>query len=944
MDKKNIHLICNTHWDREWRWSFRETQDKLVTAMDTLIDTMIKDERYTSFLTDSQSSMVEDYLEIRPERTEDVKKLVKDGRLCVGPWYTLPAEYLVSAESLTRNLLIGHNIANKLGKVNKVGYNIFSWGQVSQLPQIYKNFGIDTIFFYRGLDKSKLDNLEFIWQAPDGTKALAVTFGAQHRINFWVYVYKPYLVGDLAPKGFDFKGDGYLFHICDSENADRNQYVENQPCQKDMDKALQGMQKLVDTLKKAATDELLALQGFDLEYPDPIIPDLVQEINKNIEYANIKMSDINTYVEVLKRELVSSGKIKELKCLCTEMLEEERVSPEYGPLYNGVFSSRMPIKLLNVKCENEYYNKAEPLNTMAYFFEDNTNKIYMDKATKLMCANQQHDGIGGCHVDRIARSMIERYEESLDISHTVLRKSLRIIVKQIDFSNLAENEKGIVVTNPTNYPISDEVVRFTVDMNDIAQDKVYGGYLNESHIEIYDMKGEKVPSTTLCAKVQSVFAYRTYGGNDPNKVTRFEVAAKIKHVPPYGFAKFIVKYVPTAQRKVAFVSKDTNTLENAKLCVKINFDGSLSVLDKATGERYEKLNVFVETGEIGGPLIHSKPFENEIFTTQDKTAQITLINNCEQFATYKVVHKMQLPKEKVLEYSRQLPLGNQWIEHGNFKRSKQTVEFVIESLITLKENGDMVEIETTLNNNAKDHKVSAMFASGIKEQFVEVDQPYDVVKREYEFVDSTGWFEGKSVSFPTSTFVHKYSGKRSITLHHLGLHEYEVVNDKEQSLMLTLVRGFESAGGNAETFREEPMAQCQGTLNYKYALSFGKGDYVQENAVQKSNKLQVAPIVIQCTNHTGAIKDSEFSFFDIENKNLHVTAVKIAEDNESVVIRMTNLTERDIESDIKFAFAPKEAYMCDMEEKRLAELQKTGEKTAKLSVKSKQICSINFKF
>jgi mannosylglycerate hydrolase len=139
--------------------------------------------------------MMDDYLELRPEKRELVEKLVKDGRLQIGPWYTLPAQFLVSGEALTRNMLLGHKIANDLGKVMKVGYNIFSWGQISQLPQLYAQFGIDTILFYRGIDQSALDSLEFWWDAPNGSRALGITFGAFHRLNFCVYVYKAYVFG-----------------------------------------------------------------------------------------------------------------------------------------------------------------------------------------------------------------------------------------------------------------------------------------------------------------------------------------------------------------------------------------------------------------------------------------------------------------------------------------------------------------------------------------------------------------------------------------------------------------------------------------------------------------------------------------------------------------------------------------------------------------------------
>ena len=149
-----------------------------MEAVDDLLDIMERDPGFAYFHTDSQVSMIDDYLELRPERTEEVKKLVREGRILTGPWYTLPAEFLVNGEALVRNIRMGHEISGKLGKTMKAGYNIFSWGQVSQLPQIYRQFGMDTIIFYRGINQTELDTLEFRWKGADGVEALGLTFGS----------------------------------------------------------------------------------------------------------------------------------------------------------------------------------------------------------------------------------------------------------------------------------------------------------------------------------------------------------------------------------------------------------------------------------------------------------------------------------------------------------------------------------------------------------------------------------------------------------------------------------------------------------------------------------------------------------------------------------------------------------------------------------------------
>jgi len=161
--KKTIHILSNTHWDREWRFPFEETRLHLVKLVDSLLDLMENDPEYKYFNFDSQSIFLEDYLEYRPENRERLAALIKEERLIVGPWYTLPEEYSVGGESLIRNLLMGRRVCESFGKTSHVGYTPTSYGQISQLPQIYDGFGIDGIMFYRGIYHKECTN-EYFWE------------------------------------------------------------------------------------------------------------------------------------------------------------------------------------------------------------------------------------------------------------------------------------------------------------------------------------------------------------------------------------------------------------------------------------------------------------------------------------------------------------------------------------------------------------------------------------------------------------------------------------------------------------------------------------------------------------------------------------------------------------------------------------------------------------
>jgi predicted RNA polymerase sigma factor len=67
------------------------------------------------FTLDGQLATVDDYLELRPEREERIRELVREGRLAVGPWQILMDEFLVSGETIVRNLEAGLARAEALG-------------------------------------------------------------------------------------------------------------------------------------------------------------------------------------------------------------------------------------------------------------------------------------------------------------------------------------------------------------------------------------------------------------------------------------------------------------------------------------------------------------------------------------------------------------------------------------------------------------------------------------------------------------------------------------------------------------------------------------------------------------------------------------------------------------------------------------------------------------
>jgi alpha-mannosidase len=167
-----VHVVPHTHWDREWYLPFAVYRRRLLTLIDDLL-TKLDEEPGLRFHLDGQMALVDDYLELRPDRLPALQQAARDGRVSLGPWYTLPDEHLVSGESLIRNLELGLARARRIGEPMLVGYVPDQFGHTAQLPQILRRFGIETAVLWRGVP-AEVDSQVFTWEALDGSSVEVV--------------------------------------------------------------------------------------------------------------------------------------------------------------------------------------------------------------------------------------------------------------------------------------------------------------------------------------------------------------------------------------------------------------------------------------------------------------------------------------------------------------------------------------------------------------------------------------------------------------------------------------------------------------------------------------------------------------------------------------------------------------------------------------------------
>src|SRR5437870_2079538 len=167
-----VAIVPHTHWDREWYSPFQTFRLRLVRLLDALLPMLESDLSYSRFLLDGQTAVLDDYLAVRPEAEPALARLASSGRLAIGPWMVLMDEFMVSGETMVRDLQFGIERGASFGGVMDVGYLPDMFGHVAQMPQLLQLAGFEHAVVWRGVP-AMVEHTAFWWEAPDGSRVRA---------------------------------------------------------------------------------------------------------------------------------------------------------------------------------------------------------------------------------------------------------------------------------------------------------------------------------------------------------------------------------------------------------------------------------------------------------------------------------------------------------------------------------------------------------------------------------------------------------------------------------------------------------------------------------------------------------------------------------------------------------------------------------------------------
>jgi len=381
----------HTHWDREWYEPFETFRLRFAQVIELILGEIAK-ENIECFYLDGQTIILEDYFEIYPDKKAIIKELITKGKIIIGPWYVLADEFLVSGESLFRNMLIGINQSKELGCKKFIGYLPDSFGHNSEIPRILNAFGISHSVLWRGAGTL---NSEFIWKSHDDSSVLAT-----------------YLI------------EGYFQNIIH----------ENIPIEQKAEK----LQNFLDNIKKySSSDYILLPIGGDHLGPVIDLKNQINDINLLLKEYNFENGNIFDYAEKFCDEKILKSPLQHLK---GELRDNTR-----NPILPGTLSSRIYLKQLNAISSWKLNKLAEPF----YTFLQKTNMVSsatneINHAWKTLIKNHPHDSICGCSINHVHDEMIPRFSQVNQISDRLILRGQNAVSSKI-------NKDAIWIYNASDY-------------------------------------------------------------------------------------------------------------------------------------------------------------------------------------------------------------------------------------------------------------------------------------------------------------------------------------------------------------------------------------------------------------------------------------------------------------------------------------------------------------
>ncbi len=563
--------------------------------------------------------------------------------------------------------------------------------------------------------------------------------------------------------------------------------------------------RLVEYAKREAgrsdLGPILLFDGGDHMEIEPRATELIALANSELASAGIRIvhSDLDAYIaEVVQH----AGAIT--KTLAGELRETGREGTDTDQhwLIPGVLSSRIHLKQRNASCEDELCQWAEPFCAFAaQALGSEYPAGYLRLAWKHLLENHPHDSICGCSIDQVHQDMIYRFDQSLGISSRVAASAMKAIALAAAPKDVPEQAMTLTVFNATAQAL-DEPMDLDIPLPGDWPTKFneFFGYEEKFAFKLRSETGEEIPWQLVGQRRnRNGFRrprYKFPAGDARNIVS---ITAKLG-VPALGYVTFTVTPFAGPTRYSGSMSTSHRSIENERLRVSVNPNGTIDLTDRTTGKTFQQLLTFEDRADIGDGWFHGLAVNDQVYNSSACAADVSITADGIGKATLRIAVVMNVPGE--------FDFKEMW-------RSGRMVPLKITSDVTLRSGVDHVEVVTRVENNILDHRLRVLLPTHAAGETYLSDSAFDVVERQVAVArDNDIRRELDVETRPQVTWTAFGDGARGLAIVSRGLPESAVVDSADRPIALTLLRGFRRA-----IFSGDNMGgQIQGMHEFRFSI------------------------------------------------------------------------------------------------------------------------------
>lgn len=400
--KPIVDCIAHTHIDIEWLWARAQTREKIQRSFTNALALMKKYPEYKFML--SQPELYRYLKEEAPEKYEELKQLVKEGRWePEGAMYVEADCNLISGESLVRQIYQGKRFfKDEFGVDNKILFLPDVFGYSAAIPQILKKSGIRH-FVTSKISWNETNTMPvdcFMWEGLDGTEIFTNFITAQNYKGIEPDRYTTY-VGHLTPSEIKGTWNKFIekqyshralstYGFGDGGGGPTKEMLENQ---RRMAKGIPGM-------------------------PVTKLPTLIEHLDK-------KREEFDESCKKLKRTPKWVGEL-------------------YLELHRGTYTSMAKNKRGNRKSE-QALGKAEGLSYIGLMLGSEYDAKGLYNNWNRVLHNQFHDIIPGSSIKDVYDGTDVDYKEIAEYTDGVINEKIGVIAKNIT------TDGGLLVYNPSGF-------------------------------------------------------------------------------------------------------------------------------------------------------------------------------------------------------------------------------------------------------------------------------------------------------------------------------------------------------------------------------------------------------------------------------------------------------------------------------------------------------------